>query len=202
MYWLPQRNSDASALGAPFVGLLVDVDRGNGCQPPQEARVLRAPVNQRGSLHLMTSSDEKKPESAQPNPEANEAEDPDRAAILARRQRFIAIALSGLAVGAEAGCDSVPQPCLSIAPPQQNDNVQAEQKPVPRPCLKIAVPRPQKPVEETQTSTKAGSATAPAETKKASTKKNTTVRPESRKVRPQPCLRVRVNPSKPERKGE
>lgn len=43
--------------------------------------------------------------------------DPDRAAILARRQRFIALALSGLA--GSAACDACqPQPCLNIAQPQ------------------------------------------------------------------------------------
>ena len=40
--------------------------------------------------------------------------DLDRAAILARRRRFIALAISGLAT---AGCKSPsPEPCLSIAP--------------------------------------------------------------------------------------
>ena len=45
----------------------------------------------------------------------DERDDPDRAAILARRQRFIAMTLSGLA----ASCGSnggKPQPCLDIAP--------------------------------------------------------------------------------------
>lgn len=45
--------------------------------------------------------------------------DPDRAAILARRQRFIALALSGLA-GA-AACDACePKPCLNVATPQED----------------------------------------------------------------------------------
>lgn len=41
--------------------------------------------------------------------------DPDRAAILARRQRFIALAISGLSAscGKENGS---PQPCLDVAP--------------------------------------------------------------------------------------
>jgi len=53
-----------------------------------------------------------------PSPESNEVEsehDADRAAILARRQRFIAIALSGFTT-ALSGCDSKPQPCLKVAP--------------------------------------------------------------------------------------
>lgn len=41
------------------------------------------------------------------------ADDPDRAAILARRQRFILLALTGAAVSSSAAC-SKPQPCLSV----------------------------------------------------------------------------------------
>jgi len=44
----------------------------------------------------------------------DERDDPDRAAILARRQRFIAMTLSGLA--ASCGNGGKPQPCLDIAP--------------------------------------------------------------------------------------
>lgn len=42
----------------------------------------------------------------------------DRAAILARRQRFIALALSGLAVtcGDDSGNGTSPMPCLDVAP--------------------------------------------------------------------------------------
>jgi hypothetical protein len=50
--------------------------------------------------------------------EAGPVEDPDRAAILARRKRFVALALTGLATG--AGCKrNEPQPCLSIAAPDE-----------------------------------------------------------------------------------
>ena len=46
-------------------------------------------------------------------------DDPDRAAILARRQRFITLALSGMALGCgdDGGTTSSPMPCLD-APPQ------------------------------------------------------------------------------------
>lgn len=46
-------------------------------------------------------------------------DDPDRAAILARRQRFITLALSGMALGCgdDGGSTSSPMPCLD-APPQ------------------------------------------------------------------------------------
>jgi hypothetical protein len=47
----------------------------------------------------------------------DEVPDPDRAAILARRRRFIALAISGLATG---GCKHTPEPCLSI--PIPNDD--------------------------------------------------------------------------------
>lgn len=43
---------------------------------------------------------------------ANDRDDPDRDAILARRRRFLALALSGMAV---AGCESSPAPCLRVA---------------------------------------------------------------------------------------
>ena len=44
-----------------------------------------------------------------------EPEDPDRAAILARRRRFVALAISGLAT---TGCKQPgPEPCLSIQVP-------------------------------------------------------------------------------------
>jgi hypothetical protein len=42
-------------------------------------------------------------------------DDPDRAAILARRQRFIALALSGLSASCGKNNGS-PQPCLDIGP--------------------------------------------------------------------------------------
>lgn len=96
--------------------------------------------------------------------------DPDRAAILARRQRFIALALSGLSTtactpgdneskspksdtrgevappeGQEAGQQPVPQPCLSVPiqpepPPEPQPQPQPQPQPDPQVCLKIAVP--------------------------------------------------------------
>jgi hypothetical protein len=50
--------------------------------------------------------------------------DPDRAAILARRRRFIALAISGLAA---TGCKGPgPQACLSIEQPPDPDDPQPE----------------------------------------------------------------------------
>ena len=41
--------------------------------------------------------------------------DPDREAILRRRRRFVAVALSGLASASLSGCAD-PKPCLDVAP--------------------------------------------------------------------------------------
>ena len=46
-------------------------------------------------------------------PDPPDSDDPDRAAILARRKRFLAIALSGLASGIACAA----QPCLQVAAP-------------------------------------------------------------------------------------
>jgi hypothetical protein len=97
---------------------------------------------------------------------ANE-DDHDRTAILARRQRFIAIALSSLAAAC-ANKPSQPQPCLSPpmpltegesetdTPPAEDppaEDPTAEDPPVerppaedpteapPQPCLKVMAPR-------------------------------------------------------------
>ena len=48
-------------------------------------------------------------------------EDPDRAAILARRQHFIAIALSGLTTAC-ARPEASPEPCLSVIPASDSPN--------------------------------------------------------------------------------
>ena len=45
--------------------------------------------------------------------------DPDRAAILARRRRFIALAISGMATG---GCKTPPQPCLNVHEPERDSS--------------------------------------------------------------------------------
>jgi hypothetical protein len=46
--------------------------------------------------------------------------EPDRAAILARRQRFIALALSSLA--SAAACEAcTPKPCLNVVEPEPPD---------------------------------------------------------------------------------
>ena len=95
-------------------------------------------------------------------------DDPDRAAILARRRRFVALALSGLA---SSGCKSPgPQACLDIAVPEDEGGgeqggpiVEDPGRPVdpgtessddeggeivepsPQPCLEFAAPPHPKP---------------------------------------------------------
>ncbi len=123
-------------------------------------------------------------------------EDPDRAAILARRKRFIAIALSSLTSG--AAC-AQPQPCLSIAQPESGnpppDNVPVEptpnsttpvdptptNQPAPESCLKVAAP---------SNTTKEP---APEACLKVAAPSNTTKEPS-----PQPCLKVAPPPKEPE----
>lgn len=49
----------------------------------------------------------------------------DRAAILARRRRFVALALTGLA---SAGCTSAPMPCLSqTVPEDEGEQIEGEE---------------------------------------------------------------------------
>ncbi len=68
--------------------------------------------------------------------------DPDRAAILARRQRFIALAISGLA----ASCgdnEGTPMPCLDIGPSETSSADDgattggSSSSGMPMPCLDI-----------------------------------------------------------------
>jgi hypothetical protein len=97
--------------------------------------------------------------------------DPDRAAILARRQRFIALALSGLA--GTVACDKPkPQPCLS--PPatsaEGGEDPKTDPDPTadPQPCLKVAPTNPQPCLE--------------------------VMPPEDPKADPQPCLKIAAPP--------
>lgn len=126
------------------------------------------------------------------------ASDPDRDAILRRRQRFIAAALTGLAA-ASAGCPSKPQVCLKVAttpppnataaprvclealpPPsptpgptaqdktQDEEPIREGEEPAPQPCLSVRAPDPE-PTPEDEPDEAKDSDLAP----------------------PQPCLRVR-----------
>lgn len=57
---------------------------------------------------------------------SRDADDPDaldRAAILARRQRFIVLALSGLAVACGDDGGTSPMPCLDVAPQTESSTM-------------------------------------------------------------------------------
>jgi hypothetical protein len=100
--------------------------------------------------------------------------DPDRAAILARRRRFIALAISGLAAG---GCKhGAPEPCLSVPMPEGNEGEpegEGEDQGVPEEPGPF-VEDPGAPVDGGGTEGESGE-TEP-------------------KPQPQPCLKVQPNP--------
>lgn len=55
--------------------------------------------------------------------DGDDTEARDRAAILARRQRFIALALSGLAAACGDESTTSPMPCLDVAPQTESSTV-------------------------------------------------------------------------------
>jgi hypothetical protein len=70
--------------------------------------------------------------------------DPDRAAILERRKRFIALALSGLSTAActPGPGQSKPEPCLKGGAPGQvkeDEGEQGDEGPAPQPCLSVPI---------------------------------------------------------------
>jgi len=131
------------------------------------------------------------------------SDDPDRAAILARRQRFIALALSGLAVAAcdkpnttpdkpggnaqegqqDDGADpskldvppATPTPCLEVMPTP--DPEPGDDAGLPQACLKIAAPPEPEPEPQPQPCLR--------------------VRPPEPDPKPQPCLRYAKPPEDP-----
>jgi hypothetical protein len=76
--------------------------------------------------------------------------DPDRAAILERRKRFIAMALTGLSTTActSGPLRTTPDACLKSMPRQQNDD-EDDDGPPPHPCLSVPIqpdpPQPENP---------------------------------------------------------
>lgn len=128
--------------------------------------------------------------------------DPDRAAILARRKHFIALALSGLATTActnkdegdgkakqdeqsETKPEVPPQPCLSVEPlPPEGPSAEDPPPEIPpHACLKIAKP-------ETEETGETGAAIAePSPETETETQTEPKPKPE-----PQPCLRSRPRP--------
>ncbi len=83
----------------------------------------------------MAGDDDRRDDDTKPG---SKAPDPDRAAILARRQRFIALALSGLTT---AACDkptTKPDACLKV---KVSDPKEPATTGEPRACLDVAPPR-------------------------------------------------------------
>ena len=128
---------------------------------------------------------------------APKVEDPDRAAILARRQRFIAIALSGLTTGTACARS---EPCLNVAlpPDEQSEPIEPGRTTgdtgdlgdtvvtAPQPCLEVASPQPCldviEPTEPEPSPQPCLKVAAPEPEPPKTTKP---------KPRPQPCLRVK-----------
>lgn len=103
--------------------------------------------------------------------DAGDSDALDRAAILARRQRFIALALSGLAVacGDDSGNGTSPMPCLDVAPQTESATMTGQTDTgtdsmsstsastsgstgTPMPCLDVAPPTSSGPSDESTTS--------------------------------------------------
>ena len=141
-------------------------------------------------------------------------DDPDRAAILARRQRFIALALSGLATttacekpkedpsapkdgkASQEGKDdkgAPPQACLKVAPPEPEAGDSTGK---PMPCLEVMPPEPE-PIDDgsPQACLKIAAPPTEPEPKPQPCLK---VRPPEPEPKPQPCLKVRPPEPEPE----
>jgi hypothetical protein len=142
-------------------------------------------------------------EPREPEEESTPPAEADREAILRRRKRFIATALSGLAASAATGCPQ-PQPCLKVQASPTTKSSSADGKSdksgdvgegsksdsVPRPCLSAVHPdagktlKPEEPAPRPCLSVQAPDS---GETKTRPPAK-TTKKTDSK---PQPCLRVR-----------
>jgi hypothetical protein len=136
------------------------------------------------------------------------SDDPDRAAILARRQRFIALALSGLATTA---CEkpkedpATPKDGKAVqegkddkgAPPQACLKVAAPEEPIgkPTPCLDVSVPDPE-PEPEPKPQPCLKIAAPDPEPKPHPCLSIKPPEPEP-KPKPQPCLKVRAPEPEP-----
>jgi hypothetical protein len=121
--------------------------------------------------------------------------DPDRAAILERRKRFVALALSGLSTTACTAGDSKstspkgdtrgevapPNACLKVAPREGED-----EGAVPQPCLSVPIQRDPPPETPPQVCLKI--AQPPADTEGSETEGEPT-KPEAA---PRPCLKKPV----------
>lgn len=148
-------------------------------------------------------------------PAGAQGDDPDRAAILARRQRFIALALSGLATttacekpkedpaapkdgkAAQEGKDDegAPHPCLNVTKvePEGGDSTGK-----PMPCLEVMPPEPE-PGDDGSPQACLKIAAPPTEPE-PKPQPCLNVRPPEPEPKPQPCLKVM--PPEPEPKPQ
>ena len=122
--------------------------------------------------------------------------DLDRAAILARRQRFIALALTGLSTtacttgdnkstgtkGDTKGEVTAPHPCLKKVAPEEGG------EPAPQPCLSVPIqePPPETPPPEPQVCLKM----APPEPQPQPCLKKPAPKPCLKQAAPKPCLNM------------
>lgn len=130
---------------------------------------------------------------------AGDDDDPDRAAILARRRRFVALAISGLAT---TGCKgSPPEVCLSIAAPEEGGDDPAidEGHDAGSDANTPFVEDPGAPLEggETGETGETGSEDEPPDVVPQVCLKKAAPRPclRKRKPQPQPCLLLMIDDS-------
>lgn len=127
--------------------------------------------------------------------------DPDRAAILARRQRFVALALSGLAttVATSGACTDGKSDDVDPKADSKTDRKRSVDETPPGPCLSVAIPpeppsdRPPKAclkISDPSTSTDGGSSDS-GTSETGDETESPSPRPQAclSKAAPQPCLR-------------
>jgi hypothetical protein len=158
--------------------------------------------------------DERERDPADPSAAAH-GDDPDRAAILARRQRFIALALSGLATtsacekpkedpaapkdgkATQEGKDDkgAPQPCLNVTRVEP----EGESAGKPMPCLDVSPPEPE---PDDGKPTACLKIAAPPPEPEPTPQPCLKVRPPEPEPKPQPCLKVAAPEPEPEPKPQ
>lgn len=124
--------------------------------------------------------------------------DPDRAAILERRKRFIALALSGLSTAActPGTGPAKPDPCLKTVP-RQNDEDEGDEAAAPHPCLSMPIqpdPPPQVCLKIAQPPADTGDTGDTGESETGEAAPEPTPQPCLSKPVPKPCLKTIPRP--------